>query len=207
MPHLRESSPIALIGRCGILKPEAAMGAELVVRETAFDFDYQDNYPPMITALTGDPDRNQLIASDVIEYAKSGANPALVVSDRKQHCQMLADLIRKAGIRVAVLTGDLNAKKRYEIIDALSCGRLDALISTVQLIGEGFDSKNLSALFLATPIKSAPKLQQLVGRVLRVSEGKAVPKIFDYQDQNGVLAASLRTRIDTYQRLGISMAN
>jgi len=52
-----------------------------------------------------------------------------------------------------VLTGNLNNKKRQEIIAALNAGQVKVLLATGQLIGEGFDCPGLSTLFLATPIR------------------------------------------------------
>ena len=91
----------------------------------------------MITALTKDAGRNQLIANDVVGFTQASPGPALVVSDRKTHCGVLADLIRERGVKVALLTGDTRPKARGQIIDDLRAGNLDVLVATIQLIGEG----------------------------------------------------------------------
>ena len=93
---------------------------------------------------------------------------------------MLAELVQDHGIRVAVLTGDIPKDKSQQIIEDVQSGNVQALFSTTQLIGEGFDCKCLSALFLTTPIRNTSKLQQVVDRVLRSDEGKKIPKVFDY---------------------------
>jgi superfamily II DNA or RNA helicase len=179
------------------------MGARLVVRDTQFDYQYADDYQAMISALAADPARNQLIAKDVIQYVQRSSPPALVVSDRKAQCHQIAELIRKAGIATAVLTGELSAKRRQQIVSDLAAGKVPVLVSTIQLIGEGFDHKNLSALFLATPVRYPARLQQVVGRILRSQHGKQTPLIYDYQDRNGILQASFHSRLQTYQRMGI----
>jgi superfamily II DNA or RNA helicase len=46
------------------------------------------------------------------------------------------------------------------------------LVATGQLIGEGFDCKALSTLFLATPIRFDGRVIQYLGRVLRPATGK-----------------------------------
>jgi len=51
------------------------------------------DYQAMITALTEDQGRNQLIAYHVISEARAG-HFCLVLSDRVAHCKTLADMIR-----------------------------------------------------------------------------------------------------------------
>jgi superfamily II DNA or RNA helicase len=183
------------------------MGADLVTRETGFDYPYDDDYQAMLTALTGDPARNQLIVNDFVDFARDAPDPALMVSDRKEHCNVLAELIRERGIRVAVLTGDTPKNARTQVIEDLNAGKLDVLVSTIQLIGEGFNCKRLAALFLATPSRFAGKIQQVVGRVLRSDNGKSKPVIYDYADQSWVLRASFESRLETYQKLGVTFPN
>jgi superfamily II DNA or RNA helicase len=51
---------------------------EIVVRETGFDFDYQDDsdYQPMISELVENLERNELIVSDVINESQD--NPRFI---------------------------------------------------------------------------------------------------------------------------------
>jgi superfamily II DNA or RNA helicase len=79
-------------------------------------------------------------------------------------------------------------------VEAVQAGQADVLISTLQLLGEGFDCSGLSSLFLATPIKFKGRLLQVVGRILRPGDGKR-PLVFDYVDENQpVLKAQAKSR-------------
>ena len=74
------------------------------------------------------------------------------------------------------------------------------LIATGQLIGEGFDCKELSSLFLATPIRFDGRVIQYLGRVLRPAPGKEKPKVYDYVDSRvAVLRASGLARQRIYR--------
>lgn len=183
------------------------MGADLILRETDFDYLYEDDYQAMITALAADEARNRMIATDVASFAQGSTGPALVVTGRKAHCGILGDLIKGFGVGAAVVTGSTRPKERSRIIEDLHAGKLKVLIATTQLIGEGFDCPSLSALFLATPIRYGGKVQQVVGRILRVDPGKPRPVVYDYVDRVGVLQASFRSRMETYQNLGITVPN
>ena len=98
------------------------------------------------------------------------------------------------------MTGDINGKDRELIVERLDAGKIKVLISTTQLLSEGFDSKELSVLFMGTPIKFSGRILQTVGRILRPMQGKE-PKIYDYIDSKiGVLAASAKSRQRVYTK-------
>ena len=83
----------------------------------------------------------------------------------------------------------------------LNQGRVRVLIATGQLIGEGFDHKALSPLFLATPIRFSGRVLQYLGRVLRPAEGKDKALVYDYVDSRvEVLQAAAKARQRIYRR-------
>ncbi|MFC1799175.1 DEAD/DEAH box helicase, partial [Thermodesulfobacteriota bacterium] len=81
-----------------------------------------------------------------------------------------------------LLTGNLTGEQRKNVIDQLNRGEVRVLIATGQLIGEGFDHKELSTLFLATPVRFSGRVLQYLGRVLRPASGKEKARVFDYVD-------------------------
>jgi len=69
------------------------------------------------------------------------------------------------------------------------------------LVGEGFDRRDLSPLFLATPVKFSGRVMQYMGRVLRPAPGKLKARIYDYVDVNvDVLVAAARARQKVYNK-------
>lgn len=172
--------------------------AEVITRETDFEpfFCPTNEYTKMLSELTKDPDRNRLICADVEREACNGGGVCLVLSDRKAHCEALSELLDVYhGINSEVLTGNISAKKRADIVERLNEGGVRVLIATGQLVGEGFDCRGLETLFLTTPIKFSGRVIQYLGRVLRPAEGKAGAKVYDYVDNRvGVLRASARAR-------------
>ncbi len=180
----------------------AVLKPQIEVRSTGFTYHYRDDYPAMMTALTLDDGRNRQIADDVVAEAKRDSGVILVVSDRVAHCQALADLLDERGWQAAVLTGRVSPEKRGEIVEGIRENRVKILISTLQLIGEGFDAPGLTTLFLATPIKFSGRLKQVIGRILRPGAGKQAT-VYDYvDDQVGVLKHSAKERQLTYWQLG-----
>ena len=172
----------------------AVLTPEVIRRETAFTYQYADDYQPMLSALTRDRARNEQIAADVIRQAQSRPGACLVVSDRVQHCMDLAGLLEGHNLSIRVLTGKAKAKDRESIVEAVQAGQVNVLVSTVQLLGEGFDCAGLSSLFLASPIRFKGRVLQVVGRILRPADGKR-PVVYDYVDGNvGVLWAQAKSR-------------
>jgi superfamily II DNA or RNA helicase len=114
---------------------------------------------------------------------------------------MLHALLRyKFKISSEVLTGDLNSSQRQAVLDRLDQGNIKVLLATGQLIGEGFDRKDLSTLFLATPIKFSGRVVQYLGRVLRPAPGKKKARVYDYVDVKvDVLKAAAKARQRVYQ--------
>jgi len=190
-----------------LIKTKDILPIEAVIRETNFKtlLDPSEEYSRMLSELTEDPERNLLIAADVAREAKNGGGVCLVLSDRKAHCEALSRLlVNSFKTPCDILTGDLNKKQRETVVDRLNHGRVRVLIATGQLIGEGFDCKSLSTLFIATPIKFNGRVLQYVGRVLRPAPDKDKAKVYDYVDSNvGVLVTAAKVRARVYGEEGI----
>lgn len=176
----------------------AVLKPEFVQRPTEFRYVYRGNYQALLKALTTNTARNQLIVDDIIQESHASQGTILVVSDRVKHCEELARILKKQNIHAAILTGKLPPDERSGLVEAIHNGKIKVLISTVQLIGEGFDCPDLQTLFLTTPIKFTGRLLQVVGRILRPAEGKQ-PKVYDYVDPVNVLKSSAQARRLTYQ--------
>ncbi len=154
------------------------------------------NYAKMITELCSDDVRNKLIAQYANNDYRRNKQSILIVSDRKRHLEEIQSHIK---IKSEILTGQTPAQERNRIIAAVKKGEIKILLSTCQLISEGFDSPNLSALFLGTPIKDRKKLIQIVGRILRPAKEQN-PRIYDFRDNNvNVLRYSGYTRDRIYR--------
>jgi superfamily II DNA or RNA helicase len=178
----------------GLLQTNGAVLAPAITtRETAFQYEYNEDYQAMISELIADYARNQLIARDIRHNTKS--TTALVVSDRVEHLNTIAGMVDLPGMEI--LTGSTSAGERQRIVEHVHKGKVRVLFATIQLIGEGFDCDGLADLYLTTPIRYEGRLVQVAGRILRPADGKR-PRIFDYVDaQQPVLNAQAiaRTRV------------
>lgn len=187
-----------------LIETGAVLPAKVIVRKTTFRtrHDPINEYSKMLSELTTDTERNILITSDVAQEVINGPGICLVLSDRKAHCENLQALLRyRHKIESELLTGDLPINQRQEVIEKLNEKQVKVLIATGQLIGEGFDCKELSTLFLATPISFSGRVLQYLGRVLRPAPGKELARVFDYVDVHvDVLKKAANSRQRVYQR-------
>ena len=184
----------------------------MAIRKTDFwpQADPSSEYSKMLTELTKDERRNQLIASDIAQEAlriaqdaPGGAGICLALSDRKSHCEILRHALEcNYGRACEVLTGDMTTGRRQDLVERLNAGKIRVLIATGQLIGEGFDCRALASLFLCTPISFDGRVLQYLGRVLRPAPGKEKARVFDYVDVNvGVLMTAAKKRRQVYRTM------
>jgi superfamily II DNA or RNA helicase len=174
------------------------MKPKIRVVETDFYNPSINDYQSLLAAVTHDEGRNNQIISDIAREAKDG-HYCLVLSERIKHARALHQLFSRfySGIPATCITSTHSKSHRAEALNGMAEGSLRVLFST-RIADEGLDLPILDRVFLTCPVRSASKVQQQIGRALRVHEGKDTPIIFDYRDSLCSLAESqYRTRLDT----------
>jgi superfamily II DNA or RNA helicase len=129
--------------------------------------------------LASNEERNAQITEDVIGAVKQGSHP-LLLTERREHAESLAELLTSGGLRVVVLKGAMRAKERKSANEQLASAQV--VVATGKYVGEGFDLPRLDTLFLALPIAWKGSLAQYAGRLHREIEGKEKVTIYDYVD-------------------------
>jgi superfamily II DNA or RNA helicase len=147
--------------------------------------------------------RNQRIVDDVALAVDEGRNPILL-TERREHVQLLCDLLRDKDISFTVLRGGMKAKERKDAMESLDESQV--LVATGKYIGEGFDLPKLDTLFLALPISWKGLLVQYAGRIHRQAEGKDKVVIYDYVDNKlPMLQRMFQRRQKGYNALGYTI--
>jgi len=190
------------IDKARLLQEGSILKPEIVTRHTGFvsSYDLTKDYSKGLSELTLNGPRNKMIVSDAVEYLQGNPGPVVLLSDRKNHCDVLAEMLVDQGAQTEILTGNLSARKRREAVERIRAGEVQAIVATGSLIGEGFDLPALSAMFMCTPLKFEGRVTQYIGRVLRPAPGKDRAVIFDYIDAEPVLMASARARQLVYEK-------
>lgn len=165
---------------------------EMLVHETTFRTEEPGIDGPSIQAiyseLAADAERNAMIAGHVIEAVDQGRT-CLVLTNRLQHLDALADALESCGSPVIRLHGRLAAANRRDIRHSL--GEMDAqqqpfvLVAIDKIAGEGLDLPTLNTLFLTVPVSFKGRVIQQIGRITRGRAEQSMPAIVhDYRDKN-----------------------
>lgn len=181
---------------------------KLIVRETEFQAPAQRSggaIQDLYRALADAETRNQRIVDDIVSALEEGRSP-IVLTERKDHLDCLADRLRGLVRHLVVLKGGTSAKERRQSLEQLNSIPEETeqlILATGRYIGEGFDDARLDTLFLAMPISWKGTLVQYAGRLHRHHPGKAEVRIYDYVDRNvPMLLRMFEKRLATYRAIG-----
>lgn len=185
----------------------------LIPRFTSFKMDQElvgERYGinTIYKALCESELRNSLILGDVVKALEKGRTP-IVISERTEHVQYLAEKLNDRCKNVIVLTGGLKARERNEMSVKLQSIPEDeelVIVATGKYIGEGFDFPRLDTLFLAMPIAWKGTLAQYTGRLHRNYESKQDVLVYDYVDIHvGTLEKMYHKRVKGYASIGYTV--
>ena len=155
--------------------------------------------------LVNDEKRNNLIAEDIRHAIDAGRFP-IILTERREHLELLANMLKDNVECLAVLHGGVKTKRRKEILQELARSSQDkkkAILATGAYIGEGFDDPRLDTLFITMPISFKGKIVQYAGRLHRDYPGKKDVQIYDYVDKEvSVLWNMHQKRLKTYKNIG-----
>ena len=155
-------------------------------------------------------DRNDRIVRDILREANAG-NFCIVASGRRAHCDLLYDILKKKWPKTGVATGKYSKKEIDKQVGLFDTNGITILVTTPDLLGEGFDVDFLNRLFIATPFRTESRVEQLIGRVQRFHKDKKDALVYDYVDTDvGVLANQYyskygKCRSNVYKKLGLKI--
>lgn len=165
-----------------------------------------NNYSEILReVLPNNPQRTNLIVSDVVREAQTG-NFCIVICMRKAYAELLLEEVSKYWNKIGIATGDHSRKHNDEQVARLERNEITVLVTTFELLGEGFDVPKLNRGFIATPFRERARVEQAVGRIQRTCPGKEDSILYDYVDVNvGILKNQFISRALTYRKLGMKI--
>ena len=155
--------------------------------------------------------RNDMIIEDVKNAVKNNRTP-VILTRYKEHAKTLYENLLNSADCVYLIYGDNTDKENRNIIRKLNEVPKDKsliLVATGQKVGEGFNLPRLDTLMLAAPVSTQSSLlQQYVGRIDRIYEGKEDVLVYDYVDShikqfNNMYAK----RLKAYKKLAYSVVS
>ena len=130
--------------------------------------------------LVDDPARNQFIAEKYLEHCQG--RKAIAFACNIAHAKNLVSACSDAGITAEWVSGV--DSDRADKLERFAKGEFQVL-ANCQILTEGFDDRSVDAILLARPTKSRSLFAQMIGRGLRLNEGKTDCKILDFVDTCG----------------------
>lgn len=131
--------------------------------------DKRAEFQVLYQQLVADGQRTARICDDVVEAVESGRSP-LVLTERNDHLEMLAQQLEGRVRHVVVLRAGVGKKQRQAVVDRLAAIPRDearVLVATGKHVGEGFDDPRLDTLFLTLPVSWRGTIAQYSGRLHR----------------------------------------
>ena len=157
---------------------------------------YQECYDQGIVNNT---ERNEVIV-EVCNYLQSKKLTVLVAITRVEHGKILVSMLheRYPHIKSVFVHGGDEDFLRKDILEDLRAKKLDIVIAT-SIYKEGIDVRSLDCLLNAKCQDSGVDSYQLIGRVLRKSEGKKFAIVVDFNDKSKYLHKHGLHRRDIYE--------
>ena len=155
-----------------------------------------DHYETLAKTICYDSARNEQVAKAIIEETKL-ARKVLVLTERKEHIEMLK-LYLGGKVEAIAISGDDFARARKIKIEQIHAGNFQVLLTTGQLLGEGFDLHGVDSVVLAFPFSFEGKIVQYAGRL----RGEGVKHILDFRDEKvEFLERQFKKREKFYKKL------
>ena len=167
------------------IKPDSAAQLQIdSLQKRGADGDYQQKELNEVMDVKPSLERLCLTIKEYVPGKKG-----IVYAISIQHAEHIAEFYRENGIKAVAISSKTPLAERQELIERFkSSSLLSSLNSTsdeievlvsVDLFSEGFDCPDVEFIQLARPTLSLAKYMQMVGRGLRVAEGKEYCVILD----------------------------
>lgn len=180
--------------------PENSMEPRVLIYKAPITLPPSTVWAKKINALCESPVYRKLVADMALSLANKG-HKVLVIGERVEFLRACAELI---GNRALCVTGSYisgNTKNRDAALQRMN-NECDILFGTRSIFAEGISINVLSCLILGTPINNEPQLEQLIGRIIRIKEGKKQPLVVDINLKGYTAVNQAKERLGYYMRQG-----
>ena len=168
--------PIASLIEQGILVPprtytiDLGVGDELAaIDEAAGDFDMTEAAAVL---------NHEVLNEAVVEHWRQRAADRRTIAfcSTIEHAEAVTAAFRAAGVTAAMITGEMPARARAELIARFDRGEVQVLTNCMVLT-EGFDSQPVGCIVILRPMRHKGTFIQAVGRGLRKVDPERIPGI------------------------------
>lgn len=151
-----------------------------------------------INELTQDDSYRRFIAATALTQMDRG-HSVLVIADRVEFLEKVSEYVGEESVLV---TGNTEFEDRQRAKEQLLSGAKKCVCGSRQIFSEGISVNILSCVILAVPMSNDSLLEQIVGRVQRLHEGKLNPLVIDIHFSGWADKKQNNDRLGLYMRKG-----
>ena len=151
-----------------------------------------------INELTQDDSYIRFIAATALTQMERG-HSVLVIADRVEFLRKVSEYV---GDESVLVVGGSELEERQRAKEQLLSGEKKCVCGSRQIFSEGISVNILSCVILAVPMSNDSLLEQIVGRVQRLHEGKLNPLVIDIQFSGFADRKQNNDRLALYLRKG-----
>ena len=177
---------------------ENTMVPKVRIVKTGVGLSEGDAWAIKINKLLYDPDYQELIAVIAAQEIVAG-HKVLIIADRVEFLQKVGELI---GPECVCIVGETTFEQRVELKRQIEDGEKSCIAGSRQIFSEGISVNILSCVILAAPIANDALLEQIIGRIMRMQEGKLEPLVIDMNFASPSDRRQNKMRLALYQRKG-----
>lgn len=131
-----------------------------------------------------------------LEYLREGSqikHQIVASACTIDHARRIRALYQERGLQASEIHSNMSQPEQDRIHQQLKSGELDVIVQ-VQMLGEGFDHKQLSVAAIFRPYRSLSPYIQFVGRVMRVNR----PNKIAHPDNRAVIVSHVGLNIEKH---------
>jgi len=175
------------------------MKPKVEIWHTKEDIPVRPEYHEMIDEMIENDGRNTLITYIAMEEISKGRK-VLVLTKRIEHYEKIHKKLPDSDMIYAM---DSSSPDRDWLLGGMKNGLVDfnCILGTTALLSCGVDIPSLDTVIIACDMRSPVLTIQSVGRIRRLFEGKAEPKVIDLHDsRNYKLNKQAKERLKLYRK-------
>lgn len=126
--------------------------------------------------------KSQNITDRIVDSVmNSNSKHCLAFTQFTSESDEVVDKLKEKNISCAPVSATTKSKEREEIIAGFKSGEIKCVVN-VNVLSVGFDFPELNCVIIGRPTKSLKAYYQMLGRGIRISEGKTSCKVYDLCD-------------------------
>lgn len=151
-----------------------------------------------INELANDDNYQRVVAAMALRQISIG-HQVLIIADRVEFLKKVANYV---GETCVLVTGETGFEQRQEAKQQLLSREKMCIAGSRQIFSEGISINSLSCVILGVPMSNDSLLEQIIGRVQRLHEGKLDPLVIDMNFQGWADKKQNNDRLGFYLRKG-----